>query len=152
MTGNDATGLTAERVQFADSPLSWREAIALVAQPLIQDGTVEPSYADSVVATALKMGPYFDFGRGIAMPHARPEGNVAAVGLSFLRVRQPVLLLDDEKHPIDVFIMLAAPDDSSHLAVLKNLAGVLTDPTAVEAMKAATTPGEVLSVFGQGSN
>ncbi len=147
--GNVATGLIEQRIQFTDAALGWREAVQQVGEPLVADGTVEVRYVDSVIATAEKMGPYFDFGRGVAMPHARPEGGVNAVGLSFLRTRTPVLLLDDEKHPIEVFIMLAAPDDSSHLAVLRNLAGVLTDPDKVTALKAATTAEAVLAVMGQ---
>lgn len=150
--GNEATGLTADRIQFTDESLPWRDAVAKVAEPLVADGTVEPSYVTSVIETAEKMGPYFDFGRGVAMPHARPEGGVNAVGLSFLRTRTPVLLLDDEKHPIELFIMLAAPDDSSHLKVLKNLAGVLTDPDKVAALKEATTADAVLAVMGQDAN
>lgn len=149
MTGKDATGLTPARVQFTDDELSWRDAIRQVAAPLVADGSIDEAYVDDVIATAEKMGPYFDFGRGIAMPHARPEGHVRQVALSFLRTRTPVLLLDDPKHPIEVFILLAATDDSSHLTVLKGLAGVLTDPETVAALKDATTPDQVLALMGQ---
>lgn len=148
-TGNEAVGLTAERIQFTDEPLAWRDALAKVAEPLIADGTIEPSYVDAVIETAERMGPYFDFGKGVAMPHARPEGGVNRIGLSFLRTRTPVLLLDDDKHPIELFIMLAATDSSSHLTVLKGLAGVLTDSTKVAALKNATTADEVLAVFDE---
>ncbi len=148
-TGNEATGLTPERIQFTAEPLQWTEAIAGVAAPLIADGSVESGYVDAVVETARKMGPYFDFGKGIAVPHARPEAGVNRIALSFLRTRTPVLLLDDEEHPIDLFIMLAATDSSSHLQVLQGLATVLTDNAAVEALKAAQHPEEVLAIFGE---
>lgn len=150
--GNGAGGLTPGRIQFTDEALSWREAVARVAEPLIADGSIEPGYVDSVIATAEKMGPYFDFGKGIAVPHARPEAGVHKVALSFLRTRTPVLLLDDEGHPIDLFLMLAATDSSSHLTVLKGLTSVLIDNSAVAALKAATTADEVLAVFGETGN
>ncbi|MGL5405266.1 MAG: PTS sugar transporter subunit IIA [Propionibacteriaceae bacterium] len=149
MSDEGVSGITASRIQFTDEELTWQDAMKRVAEPLIADGTVEPSYVDAVIATAEKMGPYFDFGRGIAMPHARPDNNVNAVGVSFLRTRTPVLLLDDEKHPIEVFIMLAATDNSSHLTALKQIAGVLTDTNKVAALKTATTPDEVLALMGQ---
>ena len=98
---------------------------------------------------AEEKGPYFDLGRGIAMPHARPEAGVNQMALSFLRTRKPVLLLDREDHAIDVFIMLAAVDNKSHLGVLQMLAGVLTDAGRVEDLKAATSPEEVLAIFGE---
>lgn len=66
-----------------------------------------------------------------------------------MRTRKPVLLLDREDHAIDVFIMLAAVDNKSHLGVLQMLAGVLTDAGRVEDLKAATSPEEVLAIFGE---
>lgn len=144
---NGGAGLDASRVQFTDEVMSWQEAVSLAAKPLIEDGTIEPGYVDAVVATAEKMGPYFDFGRQVAMPHARGEGLVHAPALSFLRTRTPVLLLDDPKHPIEVFILLAAPDNTSHLGILRGLAGVLTDPSKVAVMKEATTAEQVLAVL-----
>lgn len=140
------------RVQFTDQQLSWRDAIALAAQPLIEDGTIEGGYVDAVIATAEKMGPYFDFGRGVAMPHARGEGLVHSPAISILRTRTPVLLLDDPAHPIELFLLLATPDNTSHLSLLRRLAGVLTDPALVTALKAATTPDDVVAILGADQN
>lgn len=148
MSDNAGTpALTPQRIQFTDEPLAWREAVRLAAQPLVDDGTVEPGYVDAIIATAEKMGPYFDFGRGVAMPHARGEGLVHSPALAMLRTRTPVLLLDDPKHPIDVFLVLAAPDNTSHLSILKTLAGVLTDPDRVEALKVATQADTVVEII-----
>ncbi|MEL4358220.1 MULTISPECIES: PTS sugar transporter subunit IIA [unclassified Luteococcus] len=149
---NPATPLLPSRVQFSDQALTWREAVALAAQPLIADGAIEPGYVEAIIATAEEMGPYFDFGRGVAMPHARGEGLVHSPALSFLRTRTPVLLLDDPAHPIEVFLLLATPDNTSHLSMLRTLAGVLTDPGQVEAMKAATTPDDVVAILGGNQN
>lgn len=141
--------LTAARIQFTDEALTWREAVRLCGQPLVADGSVEASYLDAVVETAEKMGPYFDLGGGVAMPHARPEAGVHRRALSFLRTRRPVLLLDLQDHPIDVFIMLAALDSDSHIETIQLLAGVLMDPERVKRLKDATTPADVLRVFDE---
>ncbi|GAA1392034.1 PTS sugar transporter subunit IIA [Luteococcus peritonei] len=138
--------ISARHVQFSDEELDWRAAIALAAQPLVDDASIEPGYVDAIIATAEKMGPYFDFGRGVAMPHARGEGLVHAPALTVLRTRRPVLLLDDPKHPIDVFLVLAAPDNTSHLNLLRTLATVLTDPAQVEALKASTDAQTVVDI------
>ena len=146
-SGNVAQ-LAASRIQFTDDELDWKSAIRLAGKPLVDEGAVTDAYIEDAIRIAEEKGPYFDLGRGIAMPHARPEAGVNQMALSFLRTRKPVLLLDREDHAIDVFIMLAAVDNKSHLGVLQMLAGVLTDAGRVEDLKAATSPEEVLAIFG----
>ncbi len=140
-------GLTPERIAFTDDSLDWKDAIRLAGKPLVEDGTVEARYLEAVIQTALKHGPYFDMGLGIAMPHARPEEGANRVGLAFLRTRTPVLLLDDPKHSVDIFIMLAATDSSSHIDVMAALSQVLTNPERLEGIRQATTAEEVLAQF-----
>lgn len=145
----DVARLAASRIQFTDEELDWRSAIRLAGQPLIDEGAVTANYVEDAIRIAEEKGPYFDLGRGIAMPHARPEAGVNNIALSYLRTRPPVLLLDREDHPIEVFIMLAAVDNKSHLGVLRTLAGVLTDAGKVADLKEATTPEQVLAIFGE---
>ncbi len=140
--------LSPSRVQFAQKILDWRSAIRLVGAPLVAEGVVEPNYLDEVINTAKKMGPYFDLGKGVAMPHARPEAGVHEIGISLLKVDPVVHLLDLEDHPIEIFIMLAATDANSHLDVLRELAQVLMVPEQLQALKDAATTDDVLAVFG----
>ncbi|MGJ3509296.1 PTS sugar transporter subunit IIA [Enemella sp. A6] len=139
--------LTLERIDITDEVMDWKQAIARCAEPLLADGSIEDRYVEAVYTTAEKMGPFFDFGKGVAVPHARPEEGTNAVALSLLRTRTPVLLLDREDHPIEVWILLAATDAESHVDVLRSLATVLTDDEKVAALKNAETPEEILAVF-----
>lgn len=147
-TEADEAWLTPSRIQFSDEPLDWRAAVRLVGAPLVVEEVVTDSYLDEVIATAERLGPYFDLGQGVAMPHARPEAGVNRIGVSFLRVRPSVNLLDREDHPIELFLMLAATDANSHLDVLRTLAEVLGDADRLKALKDATTAEDVLAVFG----
>lgn len=142
--------LTPSRIQFTDEALDWRSAVRMVGRPLVEEGAVSAAYPEAAIEIAEARGPFFDLGRQVAMPHARPEAGANMVALSFLRCRQPVLLLDREDHPIEVFIMLASPDDKSHLKVMRTLAGVLVDPDSVERLKRAVSADEVLDVFKAG--
>ncbi|MBM7655832.1 mannitol/fructose-specific phosphotransferase system IIA component (Ntr-type) [Neobacillus cucumis] len=49
------------------------------------------------------------------MPHARPEDGVNQLGMSFLKCEHPVYLMEDPKHEINIFIVLAAIDNETHL-------------------------------------
>ncbi|NLT31175.1 MAG: PTS sugar transporter subunit IIA [Propionibacterium sp.] len=142
-----ASTLTPDRIDITDEVMDWKQAIARCAAPLLADGSIEQRYVEAVYTTAEKMGPFFDFGKGIAVPHARPEEGANAVALSLLRTRTPVLLLDQEDHPIEVWVLLAATDPDSHVDVLRTLAMVLTDDDKVAALKSAETKEDILAVF-----
>ena len=58
-------------------------------------------------------------------------------------------LLDRDDHPIDIFIMLAATDSSTHLEMLQRLAVVLIDDEKVDRLKSATAPEDVVAVFSE---
>lgn len=140
--------LTANRIQFVDEVMDWQTAIRRVGAPLVAEDAVTPEYVETAIGDALERGPYFDLGQQIAMPHARPEAGAKAIALSFLRCGKPVLLLDAPDHPIEVFIMLSAIDNSSHLSVIAGLVKVLTDPVKVRQLKGATSADDVLDTFG----
>lgn len=147
-TDDAALPLTPERIQFVDDAIDWKSAIRTVGLPLVSSHAVTEQYVATAIEDAIERGPYFDLGQGVAMPHARPEAGANEIALSFLRCRTPVLLLDDAKHPIDIFIMLAATDAHSHLSVIRGLVTVLTDREKVARLKEAVRASEVLEVFG----
>ncbi|WP_182047276.1 PTS sugar transporter subunit IIA [Curtobacterium sp. ME26] len=142
--------LTPDRIRFATDVGSWQQAIALVAQPLVEDGSITADYVDAMTtAIAAPGGTYIDLGFGFALAHARPESGVVRAGLSYLQVRPSVLLADDAAHPIDVFLCLAATDSGEHIQTMQALANVLTDEDARARLLAATTPADVTSALPQ---
>ena len=63
-------------VSISDNDLGWKDAVRLCAKPLLEAGYIDESYLDSIFEMAEKLGPYFDFGQGIAVPHSRPQKGV----------------------------------------------------------------------------
>lgn len=140
---------TPDRIQFTDKALQWRDAIRLALSPLVVDGSVTPAYVNAVIGKVEKVGPYIDLGSGVALPHARPEDGVKAMGMTFLRTSTPVNLLDDPDHAITVFISLAATDNNSHLEALAAVAQTLGNPEKLERLKASSTDAEVREILAQ---
>lgn len=139
--------LSQEFIQVSDQKLGWKEAIALAAQPLIDAGKIEARYIDAMYAKAEEFGTFFDIGKQIAIPHARSEEGVKISGLSYLRTLEPVYLLDQEDHPIDLFIVIAAADNTQHLKALSSLSEILIDDEKVDALKALTDTSEIAEFF-----
>ena len=72
------------------------------------------------------------------------------VAMSLLKFSEPVYLLDDEKHPIRIFICLAAVDNETHLRALSSLTKILTDKTAVQRLLEAETTEEIVTLIQEG--
>ena len=86
----------------------------------------------------------------VRLPHARPEDGVNEVGMSLLKLHQPVDLLDDPAHPISLFICLAAIDNEAHLRALANLTKLLSNKQNLQDLLHASTKEEILAIIRKG--
>ncbi|MGX4668935.1 BglG family transcription antiterminator [Cerasibacillus sp. JNUCC 74] len=139
--------LTEDMIQFTDEKLQWRDAITLAAQPLLKTNKIKQEYIEAMNKKVEEVGTYIHVGNGIAIPHARPEEGVINLGMSFLRTKTPVKLLDKEEHQIDIFICLAAVDNEAHLKALSHLTKLLADKPTLKALKEAETSEEIIKLI-----
>ncbi|MCD6633380.1 PTS sugar transporter subunit IIA [Lactococcus cremoris] len=139
--------LTKEKIRFTNKELSWQDAIELAAQPLLDKHEIEERYIKAIIDKVEAFGPYIDLGLGIALPHARPEEGVKKLGMSFLRCEHPVKLMDDVKHEIKLFIVLAAIDNETHLRALSTLTKILSNKERLSQLLAATDAAEVEQIL-----
>lgn len=115
------------RVCFHQKFSTWEEAVAASCQPLLEDGSIEKEYVESVIACVKKYGPYIVFAPKIAMPHSQ-EGAVGVnrTAVSFMKVEEPVHF--DENDPEKdayLFFVLASADHSEHIDNMQKLAQML---------------------------
>lgn len=142
--------LTEKNIHFTDEELDWKTAIRKAAEPLVESEAVEPRYVEAMIGNVEEVGAYIHIGKGIAIPHARPDAGVNQVGMSFFRTRKPVRLLDQEEHSIDVFVCLAAVDNEAHLKALAQLTRILGDDEALQTIKNATSAEEIINIIKKG--
>lgn len=142
--------LTEEMIQLSEVPMNWEEAIDYAAVPLKEKGKIEQRYVTAMIDKVKKHGPFIHIGEGVALPHARPEDGVKELGMSLLKVKQPVLLLEDEKHPIQLFICLAAIDNEMHLKALASLTRILSTKEKLSALLKAETKASILEILAEG--
>lgn len=142
--------LTKETIYFTDEDLNWKEAIEKAADPLVEGNLIQNRYVESMIKNVEEIGTYIHIGKGIAIPHARPEDGVNRLAMSFLRTKKPVLLLDQEAHQIDIFICLAAIDSEAHLKALAQLTKILGNNELLSALKEAATAEQVIEIIKKG--
>lgn len=143
--------ITRDMIQFSDKTLDWKEAIKLAARPLKDFGFIEPRYIEAMINKVEKYGAFIHIGKGIALPHARPEEGAKRVGMSILKMSRPVLLLGQKEHPITVFICLSAVDNTMHLKALARLTTILSDKHNLACLLNAQNDEEIISVLSEGA-
>jgi mannitol/fructose-specific phosphotransferase system IIA component (Ntr-type) len=142
--------ITEDTVTVVDHVEDWKAAITLAANPLLRQGKIEEKYIDAMIQKVEENGAFIHIGPFVALPHARPEEGVNEIGMSILKVDEPVNLLDDVAHPIKLFICLAAVDNDTHLKALANLTNILSDEALLDRLVNAINPEAILEVINEG--
>lgn len=140
---NDNTIALREEVE------SWPQALEICAQPLLDAGVIEPGYVTAIIQQHHQLGPYYVLAPGLAMPHARPEEGACGMGLSLLKLHHGVAFSADEFDPVDVIIMLAAPDKHSHIEMISALAELFSSDEDLTRLHQAQTLEEIKTIISR---
>ncbi|MCM7726137.1 PTS sugar transporter subunit IIA [Enterobacter hormaechei] len=130
-----------------DSVESWPQALELCAKPLLDLQVIAPEYVTAIIEQHQTLGPYYVLAPGLAMPHARPEEGAKGLGLSLLKLKQGVSFGAGEFDPVDVIVMLAAPDKHSHIEMISALAELFSSDEDMAELHRAYTLEEIKTVI-----
>ena len=135
--------LARQSVVLAGTATSRDQAITEAGNLLVAAGAVEPSYVDAMHARETSVSTHM--GNGLAIPHGTNEakGSILRTAISFVRYDEPV---DWNGKPAEFVLGIAGAGDD-HLALLSRIAEVFTDAEAVERLRAAQTPQDVLATL-----
>lgn len=134
--------LTSQTIQLHSRVTDWKEGIRVASQPLVDLGTVEETYVESMIQSIEAHGPYVVITPGVAIPHSRPEDGVRSLSMSLLRLDEAVDFAPD-KH-VRLIIVLAAVDSESHLRALVQLTNLLGDPSNIEDILQSSDKSKIL--------
>ncbi len=139
--------ITNETFQISEKKMGWKEAIKQLAKPLIDSKAVEEKYVDAMISKVEEYGPFINLGKGIAIPHARPEDGVNRTAMGLMVLKYPIYLLDQPDQAVTVLFMIAAADSESHLSALQELTIFLRDDKNVEKLKNVSGYKEFYQLF-----
>lgn len=134
---------------------SWKDAIYAGAQPLVDDGTIEPVYIEEIIKAVETYGPYIviDPGR-VAMPHSTLGGaGVHGTTICFMKVEEPVSFdPEDPSKDARLFFTLAAVNPEDHLQNMMALADMLQNEELIEDLLEVKSPEDLLKVHEKHNN
>ena len=134
--------LTQESVQYIECVESWKEAVVICVQPLIDQGKVDCEYISAVNRNIERYGSNFVIYTYIILPHARPEQGVKENAVSILLTKTP-FHFDDNKTPVRLVIVMAPMDSKSHLQILKEISGMLYDRNSIQSIMESKSKGQL---------
>lgn len=141
--------ITKENYQYSAEKLDWKDAIRLAAYPLLKANKITLNYPEAMIAKVEEFGPFINLGKGIAIPHARPEDGVNEVGMSMLVLEKPTYLLNDSNQEIRLLICIAAVDNETHLKALAHLTTILRDNDSVQALLSSKNYDDIKNIIKQ---
>jgi len=136
-------------ITLQESVEDWPQALELCAKPLLDLQVIEPEYVTAIIQQHHTLGPYYVLAPGLAMPHARPEEGAKGLGLSLLKLKQGVSFGAGEFDPVDVIIMLAAPDKNSHIEMISSLAELFSSDTDMAELHQVNTLEEIKTIINR---
>lgn len=124
---------------------SWALAIKQASEPLLEKNIIKESYVEAMINSVYKNGPYMIIMPHIALAHARPEDGVNKNGISFLKLKTPVIF--PQENDVDIIIVLAAKEDEGHLELMAELADLLVDDEKTEAIRRAHNKNQIKEIL-----
>lgn len=87
-------------------------------------------------------------GQGVAMPHGRHAGVLAATG-AFVRLKEPIEFDAPDNKPVSLVFVLLVPEAATgeHLALLSHLARLFNEKSVREALHSCQTPEEARALL-----
>lgn len=135
--GNNITVLT--KVE------SWQKAIEVASAPLLEKNKIKESYIQAMIGNIKKFGEYIIIAPNVAMPHSRPEDGVNESCLSLLKLHEPVKF--DNGEEVQLFFVLGAKDNNSHINTLTELMDIVDDEEKIEELAKTKTVEEIKNLI-----
>ena len=115
-------------------PKDWQEAIRISGEIMKENNLVTDEYIDQVIADVKQYGPYIVIVPGVAMPHSQADSSgVLGTGIGLTIFPEAVSF--DQKDPekdAQLFFMLAAKDNPTHMKNIANLSNLLMEDGMIE--------------------
>ncbi|MFP3121964.1 BglG family transcription antiterminator [Ectobacillus funiculus] len=132
-----------------DKVKDWKEALWLASEPLLKNNCIGPNYVEAMIEQYQDASRcrYIMLANNIAIPHSRPENDVYQVGMSFLKLSEPVKF--SSGNFVQLICVIAAVDKEQHIRPIIQLGRLAESQQNIENIKNAKTKKEIFSIIEQ---
>lgn len=139
------TDLLSRHIACKERVSDWKEAIALAAQPLVEDGSISTGYVQAMIHNVEENGPYIVIMPDVAMPHSRVEDGAFQTAVSILKLKEAVMFPQEKE--VHLLLVLAAKDNDAHMQLLSDMVDVFMDEALMEQILQANEEARLRSLL-----
>ncbi|WP_276736607.1 BglG family transcription antiterminator [Bacillus sp. (in: firmicutes)] len=134
-----------ETIIIQDKVKDWKEALWLASEPLLKNNYIGHSYVKAMIEQYQNDSRYIMLANNVAIPHSRPENDVYQVGMSLLRLSEPVKFSNGNF--VKLICVIAAVDKEQHIRPILQLRRLAESQRDIESIINAKTKEEIFSVI-----
>lgn len=134
----------------------WKEAIQEIGEMLIDDGSCDETYIESMIKKIEEYGSYMVTNKKIAIPHSKNDNNVFKTSMGLLTLKDEVIFPGNL--PVKLILIFSSFDGEEHLEALAdfmdlsnnhNFLSKLDEFTNIRKVKDTIKKFEFLSKIGK---
>lgn len=125
----------------------WEEAIQGAGRILLKKGVIEEKYIDSMINIVKRNGPYNVFIPHVSIAHASPEDGSLTLGISLLRLKQPVVFHHPENDPVQIIVCISGGREKRYLQPFFHLVRILQNEEVLEFILSAKNAVEIINII-----
>ncbi len=125
---------------------NWEESIRLAGKVLENHRDSTKEYTDKMIELVRRHGPYIVFAPGIAIAHASPRDGAKNLGVSFIRLKKPVIFNHDLNDPVRFVIGVSIPDEKSHLIIFFHMVRCMANNDIQGILYNAKTKTDIINI------
>ncbi len=134
----------------------WKEAIQEIGEMLIDDGSCDETYIESMIKKIEEYGAYMVTNKKIAIPHSKNDNNVFKTSMGLLTLKDEVIFPGNL--PVKLILIFSSFDGEEHLEALAdfmdlsnnhNFLSKLDEFTNIRKVKDTIKKFEFLSKIGK---
>ena len=138
--------IKAHHLQFSKENFSWKQAIAVAAQPLKDERIIEASYIEKMIWAVETLGPYMVILPQVAFVHAAYDDGVNHNGISCLRLDHPIRF--GEQKAVDVKVIFVIASKAKEDMGLLKLVRILEDNNNLQTLLNTHNKQHILAMKG----
>lgn len=138
--------LDAPRITLADHAPGWQDSVRLAGACLLESGSIEKRYLDTIISQTLYYGTYMFLNEEVMLAHAKPEDGVFHTDVSLAIFRAPVAFMNNKRARF--LFVLAAEDQEKHLNILKDIFRLVERQENLDKLSECGSREEVLELIG----
>ncbi|GMG95609.1 BglG family transcription antiterminator [Tepidimicrobium xylanilyticum] len=139
--------LTEEFIQVDVDAYDWKDSIEKASKILLEKSFITEDYIHAMIENYNKNGPYFVIVPNFALPHAPIDAGSKNLGMSLIRLSNPVKFYVDGLDPIKFICVISAVDNKKHLKAVFNLINLLKIDDFRNEIDGASNPKEMADII-----